>query len=530
MSLLVFIVVLPLLTALVQLAVPGQYRVLHRALPLLATFVTAGLSVLLFLRFDPELTGYQHLGVIPGLGADVAGLQIRARLGVDGVNVGLILMGALVAFAAACTTWEIREREKEFHVLLLLMTGGILGAFASLDLFFFYFFHELALVPTFILIGVWGRGPERSYAAFKMTLYLSLGALVLLAGLIVLYVQSGAQTFDLETITLRLRQEPLSAAAQHSIFPLLLVGFGILASLWPFHTWAAPGYAAAPSAAAMLHAGVLKKFGLYGLIRIALPMLPDAADPWLKVLAALCLGNLLWCGWVAMRQRDLNLLLGNSSVAHMGFVFLGIASLSVIGVTGAVVVMVAHGFVAALGFGLTGHLYQQTRTLDMRQLGGLAKQVPFLGTALVMALLAGCGLPGFANFVGEVMVLFGALESYLSWTVLACWAGLVIGGVYMIRAIRNTLHGPLPERWRALVDASAWRRVPFVVLLSALLFFGVWPRSLTDRIAPAVAEMVAPASDPRAEEALASGAGDERVAGAGERFAAHWLPAGLHTR
>jgi NADH-quinone oxidoreductase subunit M len=179
---------------------------------------------------------------------------------------------------------------------------------------------------------------------------------------------------------------------------------------------------------------------------------------------------------------------------------------------------------------LTGHLYQQTRTLDMRQLGGLAKQVPFLGTALVMALLAGCGLPGFANFVGEVMVLFGALESYLSWTVLACWAGLVIGGVYMIRAIRNTLHGPLPERWRVLVDVSAWRRVPFVVLLGALLFFGVWPRSLTDRIAPAVAEMVAPASDPRAEEALASGAGDEPVAGAGERFAAHWLPAGLHTR
>jgi len=525
MSLLVFIVLLPLFTALVQLAVPREFRVLHRALPLLATFVTAILAVLLFLRFDPELEGYQFVGTIPGLGVDVAGLRISARFGVDGLNVALILMGALVAFAAACTTWEIREREKEFHILMLLMIGGILGAFASLDLFFFYFFHELALVPTFIMIGVWGRGPERTYAAFKLTLYLSLGALVLLAGLIALYVLSGAQTFDLEVLSTKLRQEPLSSSAQYGLFPLLLLGFGILASLWPFHTWAAPGYAAAPSAVAMLHAGVLKKFGLYGLIRIALPLLPDGTDPWLRVLAALCVGNLLWCGWVAMRQRDLNLLLGNSSVAHMGFVFLGIASLSVIGVTGAVVVMVAHGLVAALGFGLTGHLFHQTRTLDMSQLGGLARQLPFLGTALVMALLASCGLPGFANFVGEVMVLFGALEGYLSWTILAGWAGLVIGGVYMMRAIRNALHGPLPERWRNLIDANPWRRVPFVMLLSALILFGVWPRLLTDRIAPAVARIVTPAVNRPVDEGQAAadtGAGIESHG----PFSAQGFPAG----
>jgi len=214
----------------------------------------------------------------------------------------------------------------------------------------------------------------------------------------------------------------------------------------------------------------------------------------------------------------------------MGFIFLGIASLSVIGVTGAVVVMVAHGWVAALGFGLTGHLYQQTRTLDMRQLGGLARQVPFLGTALVMALLAGCGLPGFANFVGEVMVFFGALESHLGWTVLACWAGLVIGGVYMIRAVRQTLHGPLPGRWQSLVDASAWRRVPFVLLLTALLLFGVWPRLLTDRIAPAVAAMVAPSEHRREEARSAESEEPGTAAGASEPFAAQEFPAGWATR
>jgi len=492
MSLLALIVLLPLITAVIQLAVPRNYRVLHRLLPLIATALTALLAVILFLRFDPAVAGYQFVTRIPGLGAPTLGIE--ASLGVDGLSIGLILMGAIVAFAATCTTWEIQEREKEFHVLLLLISGGILGAFASLDVFFFYFFHELALVPTFIMIGVWGRGKDRVYAAFKMTLYLSLGALILLAGLIALYVSAGVSTFNFQHLTEVLQQQPLSSAAQHAIFPLLLFGFGILVSLWPFHTWAPLGYLAAPTATAMLHAGVLKKFGLYGLIRLALPLMPEASRPWLNVLAVLCLGNILWCGLVALRQRNLNLLLGNSSVAHMGFAFLGIASLSLIGVTGAVVVMVAHGFLAALSFGLSGHLLQTTKTLEMDELGGLARRLPFVGTALIMALLAGCGLPGFANFVGEVMVFFGAWESYMEWTVLACWGGLIIGGVYMIRAIRTMLHGPLPERWAGLKDANAWRRVPFVILLAALLLFGVFPRLLTDRIQPAAADAVSRAA------------------------------------
>jgi NADH-quinone oxidoreductase subunit M len=340
------------------------------------------------------------------------------------------------------------------------------------------------------MIGVWGRGEGRVYAAFKMTLYLSLGALIVLAGLIALYVASGVTNFNFQHLAEVVQQQPLSGAAQQAIFPLLLFGFGILVSLWPFHTWAPLGYQAAPTATAMLHAGVLKKFGLYGLIRLALPLFPEASRPWLNVLAVLCLGNILWCGLVALRQRNLNLLLGNSSVAHMGFVFLGIASVSLIGITGAVVVMVAHGFLAALSFGLSGHLLQYTKTLEMDELGGLARRLPFVGTALIMALLAGCGLPGFANFVGEVMVFFGAWESYLEWTVLACWGGLVIGGVYMIRAIRLMLHGPVPERWAGLKDASAWRRVPFVILLAALLLFGVFPRLLTDRVKPAAADVV----------------------------------------
>jgi NADH-quinone oxidoreductase subunit M len=205
------------------------------------------------------------------------------------------------------------------------------------------------------------------------------------------------------------------------IFPVLLFGFGILVSLWPFHTWAPLGYGSAPTATAMLHAGVLKKFGLYGLIRIAVPFMPDEAKLWMNILAVLCLGNILYCGMVAMRQRDLNLLIGNSSVAHMGIAFLGIASLSLIGITGTVMIMVAHGFLAALTFALSGYVEEQTHTLDIDKMGGLIRRLPFIGTVMIMAMLAGCGLPGFANFPGEAMVFFGSWKGLTIVTVFAVW-------------------------------------------------------------------------------------------------------------
>jgi NADH-quinone oxidoreductase subunit M len=362
----------------------------------------------------------------------------------------------------------------------------------SLDMFFFYLFHELALVPTFIMIGVWGRGDKKNYATFQITLYLSLGALIALIGLIALYVQSGAHTFDIPTITDHIRKNPLSASVQNFIFPLLLFGFGILVSLWPFHSWAPLGYGSAPTPTAMLHAGVLKKFGLYGLIRIALPLMPDAAQRWMPILAWLCLGNLLYCGWVAMQQRNFNWLIGYSSVAHMGFIFLGIASLTWIGVTGAVLVMIAHGFLAALTFGLSGYVYNQTGTLEIKELGGLLRKLPFIGAVLVMAAFAGCGLPGFANFAGEVTVFFGAWQEpkLRLVTVLACWGALIIGSIYMLRAVRNVLHAELPERWSGITDANPWRKLPFVILTACLLVFGCIPRLLTDKIKPSVWNIV----------------------------------------
>ena len=516
MSILTYIAGWPLLAALALVVVPRNYRVIIRAIAVLATLISAVLAVKMFAQFVPGAIGFQFEQQIPW----ATSLGISYHVGVDGLNVGLILMGAIVAFAAALCSWEIQTREKEFYILLLVMTGGILGAFASLDLFFFYFLHELALVPTFIMIGVWGRGEKKNYATFQITLYLSIGALIALIGLIALYLQSGANTFDIPKIIEHARTNPLSVNAQRFIFPLLLFGFGILVSLWPFHSWAPLGYGVAPSPTAMLHAGVLKKFGLYGLIRIALPLLPQGINSpvlsstsvtrffigalpehtqhwllslgWMDFLALLCVGNILYVGLVAMRQKDLNLLIGNSSVAHMGFIFLGIASLNLIGVTGAVLIMIAHGFLAALTFALSGYIYKQTGTLQISELGGFCRKLPFIGTALLMAAMAGCGLPGFANFVGEATVFFGAWKTFPTVTVIALWGALVIGGIYMTRAIRNILHGPLPEKWDSLADASdAWRKLPYALLLVCLLVFGFVPKLLTEKINPDVQKIVA---------------------------------------
>ena len=486
MDYLFFIVMLPLFAGLVVRVIPGDRTSAIRGVTLGASGLTALLALVAFCSFDPD-GGLQFETEWTW----VESLGLKFYLAADGINIGIIFMGAVVAFAAVCCAGDVTHRIKEFYFLLNLMICGILGAFASMDLFFFYFFHELALVPTFIMIGVWGRGQNRNYATYKITLYLSFGALLALIGLIGVYVQTGAESFSIPDLMKAVEEKPITESAQQWIFPLLMFGFGILVSLWPFHTWAPLGYGAAPTATAMLHAGVLKKFGLYGLIRVAIPMAPAGSQTWLEVLAWLALANLLFCGLVAVRQKDLNQLIGNSSVAHMGFIFLGIASLNVIGLTGAVLVMIAHGLLAALAFGLSGHLYQQHGSLDMTRMGGLLRKMPLAGTALLMAMMAGCGLPGFANFAGEITIFFAAWSAgFQIIAVIAAWSALVIGGLYMLRAIRNILHGSQGEDWNNASDAKPLVATAFGLLLAMLLVFGFAPNLLTKRINGEVEKIV----------------------------------------
>ncbi|HZR05114.1 MAG TPA: NADH-quinone oxidoreductase subunit M [Candidatus Udaeobacter sp.] len=414
--------------------------------------------------------------------------------GIDGLSLVMVLLATIVTLAAVWFTGTIDKYENAFYACLLFISGGAIGAFASIDLFFFYAFHELALIPTFLLIGIWGSG-NRVAAAWKVTIYLAIGSFILLLGLILLYQSfpAGARNFDIRALTAAAGHGQISADAQRHVYLLLLIGFGILISLFPFHTWAPEAYASAPAPAAMLHAGVLKKFGLYGLLRLAIPLLPEGVHHWATLLVILLLGNIIYVGLVTIAQKRLDWTLGYSSVMHMGYIFLGVASATILSTTGAVVLIFAHGLSIALLFALAGELRQRTGTLVFDELGGLAKAMPFASLAFGFGVFAAIGLPGLANFAGEIMIFFGAFKN--GWemdhfhlfqlaTVLALW-GVVISTVFMLRAYRKTFMGAMSERWTELIDLRPVLRVPVALLVGALLCYGFFPQSFVRIVTPA---------------------------------------------
>ena len=443
----------------------------------------------------PKTDGYAFLTQY-STGLD--GLGISLKLGLNGISLPLFVMAGIVGLAAGLYAIQSQaERLKIYLMLLLIMQGGLMGVFASVDVFFFYFFHELALIPTFIMVGVWG-GRDRSYAAMKMTIYLTAGAMISLVGLIALYVKSGANSFDLIALKAHLAGRPLSEAIQNNIFGLLTFGFGILVSLWPLHTWAPLGYGAAPSANAMLHAGVLKKFGLYGLIQVGLPLLPQGAAHWAGPLAWLAvIGNVVIVGLVTIAQRDLKQMIGYSSVMHMGYAFLGIAAGSALGVGGVVLMMVAHGLSVALMFLLATSVHHRTHTFAMDEMGGLATKAPVLAALFVAGTFASIGLPGFANFWGE-LTIFVALWKFSPTITALAIAGVVISAIYGLRAAAAVFFGLPTERMSEiaakypLMDLRWTEKAPALLLLVALLFIGFWPKSLSTPINAALAEMKLP--------------------------------------
>ena len=466
-----------------------------------------------------------HLGFafysLRALGLEKIGIHLT--LGLNGVSLPLFVLAAVVGLAAGLYALQSgAERLPVYLALLLVMQGGLLGAFASIDIFFFYFFHELALIPTFILVGVWGTrsGSENRYAAMKLAIYLTVGAMLSLLGLIAIYQKSGVESFDLINLRTALADSPMPQIWQKYAFGLLMFGFGILVSLWPFHTWAPLGYGAAPSSAAMLHAGVLKKFGLYGLIQIALPLLPAGGTAvftlplpglsgvplsWTCLLAWLALGNVLVVGLITMAQRDLKQMIGYSSVMHMGYAFLGVATLSVAGAGGVVLLMVGHGLAVALLFLLATSIHHRTETFDLGEMGGLGRSAPVLAGLFTAGTLAAIGLPGFANFWGE-LAIFVALWQFSPWMTAAAVLGIIISAVYGLRAAARVFFGPPTAEFAAVAARRApadlrWaERLPALILLAALLFVGFWPRSLTGALnqalpalRPAVVTAAAPA-------------------------------------
>lgn len=457
---------------------------------LAAAVINLAVTAWILLNFDyPNAAGFQFSAARMVMDNPKIGFNV----GLDGMSLIMVVLTSLVTLAAVLMRPVKAGGEALYYSSSLLIAAGAMGAFVATDLFFFYAFHELALIPTFLMIGMRGTGDNRE-AAWKITIYLGLGSLVLLAGLAALVVNasgSGITTFDMAE--LRELAPKIAPAAQEPIYLTILLGFGVLISLFPFHSWAAPAYASAPAPTAMLHAGVLKKFGLYGLLRVGMPMLPAGFHAeWIQnLLLVLLLGNILFVGLVTIAQKELDLTLGNSSVMHMGYVFLGIASGTVAGIGGAVFLMFAHGISIALLFALCSLIREKTGTLQLARLGGLAKYAPFLGLTFGMAAFASIGLPGFANFAAELMVFFGGfaekpadhLGPLQVTTIFALW-GVVISAVYMLRAFRKVFLGAPAEVCTTATDLPWLTRLPILLLIAALLATGFFPELLMQAIRP----------------------------------------------
>jgi NADH-quinone oxidoreductase subunit M len=465
-------------------------------LPARKTAVTAAViaivsAFIVFIGYDRATGGYQFTSFLPL----VADWDLNLAAGVDGLSATLLLLTSIVALAAVWLAPKVDEGEHRYYACILLIAAGAAGAFASLDLFFFYAFHELALIPTFLMIGIWGSG-NRQGVAWKITIYLSIGSIILLVGLIGLYLLPPPEqrTFNIVKLQQLASTGAFSGPGCRSVYFLLLLGFGILVSLFPFHTWAPQAYASAPVPVTMLHAGVLKKFGLYGLLRVGLPLMPEAARHWAWLLLILLAGNILYVGLATISQKQLDLTLAYSSVMHMGYIFLGIASYNVIGLNGAALLMFAHGLSIAALFAMCGELRKQTGTLNYLDLGGLATSMPRLSFVFGMATFASIGLPGFANFASELLVFFGAFKNSTPGVgfnefqivgTIAIW-GVVISAVYMLRAYRAIFMGERQARWQTVEDMPLKLGWAVILLVAALLVVGLAPRTVLDAVEPGI--------------------------------------------
>ncbi len=487
------IVLLPLGAAIaILLGLPARKTALGASITALV------LTIISILAYQGTNGGFQFQSSV----AVVPEWDLKYFLGADGLSLAMVLLATIVTVAAVWVTPKVEKSENAFYACLLFISAGAIGAFLSLDLFFFYAFHELALIPTFLLIGIWGSG-EKQQAAWRITIYLAIGSIILLAGLIGVWlaVPVGQRTFDIPQLQALAKTSAFLPAKW--IFPTLLVGFGVLVSLFPFHSWAPKAYASAPAPAAMLHAGVLKKFGLYGMLRIALPMFPLGIQSYDWIILSLLIGNILFVGLATIAQKQLDTTLGYSSVMHMGYIYLGIVSMNLTGINGAALLMFAHGLSIAALFAMSGMIRERTGTLEFSDLGGLGKRAPLLMFCFGLATFASIGLPGFGNFASETMVFFGAFSGgfesnafqtgtfnfHQIATIIGLW-GVVISAVYMLRAYRKIFMGDLVSRWAGINDIRPLYKFPLVLLIGALLVCGLYPQGFLHLVGPTLSHLL----------------------------------------
>ena len=474
-------ILLPLLTAVFILLMRNAIQVKWVALAgATIQFVLA--FVLLFAFRNERLAGNTAQMLFETQYNWFPAWNISFHLGVDGISVAMILLTAFVVIAGVLVSWNVTKMTKEFYFLLILLSLGAYGFFISLDLFILFFFLEIAVIPKYLLIGIWGSG-KKEYSANKLALMLMGGSALVLVGMLGIYF-TGGHSFDL----MKLSQLNIPIETQMICFPLLFVGFGVFTALFPFHTWVPDGHSSAPTAGSMFLAGISMKLGGYGCLRVATYLMPQGAKEYATIIIVLSVIAILYGAFATMMQKDLKYINAYSSVSHCGFVLLGIGMLTKTSMTGAVMQMVSHGLMTALFFAVIGMIYERTHTRQVSEMGGLLKRMPFISTVLFIVGLCSLGLPGLSGFVAEMTVFMGSWEHPDTFsrvaTILACLS-IVVTAVYILRAIAKTAMGPLKDEFKNLSDATWNEKLAALILIAGILAIGTAPFWLNDLVSPA---------------------------------------------
>lgn len=483
------ILLFPILGALIIALTPKEKTDSIRQIAVGAMVYSFIITLLVYFQYDVNAGGMQFIERIPW----VTDLGVSYSLGVDGLSLPMLMLTEIIGITSVFSSWYQEKRVKEFFVLLLILIAGVTGTFIACDLFIFLLCYELVVIPIYIMVLIWGstKRVPKEYAGIKLTIFLLMGSAFMLVGIVAIYLTAypeGLRTFDLEKLVLSSRLGYLSSDFQIFAFFLLLLGFGSLLSMFPFHSWSPDGYAGAPTAVSMIHAGVLKKIGGYALIRLGLMVLPLGAKFWAPLIALLAMINVLYAAYIALVQKDLKYIIGYSSVSHMGYVLLGFAALNPVSLSGAVGNMVAHGIMASLFFSQIGYVYERTHLRSIPELRGLAHQMPNVSLGFMLAGFASVGLPGLIEFVPEYTIFVGSFRVYPVLSVFAI-SGVVFTALYILRMLAKAIFGPKSSKFDKYHDARGFETAPLVFLGFFLVILGLFPELLMGVIRSGITPM-----------------------------------------
>ena len=482
MNILSLFVIIPLLTLLGLWAARNVNQV--RGVMVTGATALLGLSAWLTVYFIGERAAGNTAEMLLQASHEwFPSLNIALAVGVDGISVVMLLLSSIIVFTGTFATWQLKNMPKEFFLWFTLLSTGVYGFFISIDLFTMFMFYEVALIPMYLLIGYWGSG-NKEYAAMKLTLMLMGGSALIILGLVGIYFYNGATTMNILEIA---HNNMIPADVQNILFPFVFIGFGVLGALFPFHTWSPIGHGCAPTSVSMLHAGVLMKLGGYGCFRIAMYLLPEAANDLAWIFLILTTISVVYGAFSACVQTDLKFINAYSSVSHCGLVLFALLMMTKTSCTGAILQMLSHGLMTALFFALIGMIYGRTHTRDIRKLGGLMKIMPFLSVGYVIAGLANLGLPGFSGFIAEMTIFVGSFENadtfHRCCTIIAC-TSIVVTAVYILRTVGFILFEKVADpHYETLTDATWDERFTVACLIfcvAALGSFPLWASNVID--------------------------------------------------